>query len=824
MLSFWELNEIIDTIMIKPNFKASFKALFKYKVTSILSILGLSIGLLFSLMIFLLLDFEYSYEENIPQKDFIYRITNEKSFKNGDKKLYTTLAFPLRNVIKNSLTGIEKVCFFNLFDYYGEKTIIPLENGTRKNFLSHGNIVITDEEYFDFFPTRLLAGNYKLDQPDQVVLTIDKAEKYFGKLPTSQYLGKRVIYSDSVELFVSGIISNHPQNTDYNFTDYISRLTAKAGSLKGRYNLESWGNESSFIFLMVSPDASRNLIIRQLNQGLKSNIVDKEHFNNLQLQRLSDIHFSTGINSNFEYPFIKTDRKNMLSLLLIAFFILILSIINVINISISQSFFRRKEIAIRRILGGGKTDIFVQVITETLITTIISLFLSLLLVKIFLYILSDYIPNGVNLNFSRYEFYAYLVLITLFTTLLASIYPAFIISKSNLTNLIKGGQPNKNKGSFYFRKGMIIFQFSVSVVFIICALLISKQMNYVVNKDLGFFTKAIVAIPTGNNSDFNKLLNFTKRLRSVTGVKNSALQAFDPISNVHLDAVLNYSDTYDKDINASVQYGNAAYIDLYGFKLLAGKNFNPGDSNLNEMIANRSFVKALGFKSIPDILGKRVSFSGNSFTIIGILEDFHQNSLYEPIKPLVIVNDLSMESNIAVALDVESLKNKKTEKILSDLKHIWSEYYPEREFFYNSLEQSINSMYAHDNKILRLINYCTFLAVIISCLGLLGISIMAIAVRRKEIAIRKILGSSVANVLLLLNRETFLLISIAFLIGGPLSWYYMQNWLDNFSYHIQFNILLFLEAAIIAFLLGTFTVSIYGIKEAIINPIKNIRS
>ena len=798
----------------------------RHKLTTIVNIVGLSLGICVCLIIYLILSFELNFESFVPDRGNTYRLVNNRKLPDGSRIDITNLPFPVKNALRQELTATKLITGFHLYDYYGRQVNIPIAGNRLKKYFSRGEIAIAAGDYFSMFPAKVLAGNISLHEPYQVVLTRDKAEKYFGHQKPANFLGKQVIYGDSLRVTVGGIIDNWPKNTDFGFKDFISESTSNSKFLIDKFNNDDWNSESETIFVQLNDKRAYKGMLNQLEAFSKKYLSNQPDFKNrIFLQPLSAVHFSTEFNYEYEYPLNKTYLPALYGLAGIALFILILAAINFINLSAARAITRSKEIGIRKVIGSSRFEIISQLLVETLIITVISVLISVTLIVPVLSYFKSYIPEGVIFSLVNPVLYLFLAGITIFTTFLAGFYPAFRLSGLAPVSSLKGNYFFQSGSlSNYLRKGLIVFQFTISLCFVLCAVIMGSQLRYIFKKGPGFKTDAIISFYAGTPDDnTNKIKSFSDRVRQIPGVSNVALQSFDPISSVHIDIKLIYKNKDEKELTTAIQYGDRNFISLYQMPIIAGRNPIPSDSS-KELIINRSVVSLLGFTNPKDAIDKTLYYGETAFTVAAVIEDFHENSFYEAIRPVVIKSDATQEQAIAVKLDVKGKQSGVIKAVLGKLEALWKEYYPDRDFYYRFMDDSISAMYEKDQRTSDLINISVLITLCISCMGLFGLSVFTAQRKTKEIGIRKVLGASTLHIFSILIRDLIYLILLAAVIASPIGWYFMNTWMENFTYRVPVSWWMFVLSGMGAIVLALVTVSFQGIRAANANPVESIRS
>jgi putative ABC transport system permease protein len=459
--------------MIRNYLKIAWRNLWKNKVYSFINVLGLTIGLSACILIYLLVSFEYSFENFRENKDQVFRVTSVFKTPDGIENINPGIAGPAPQAIRSEITGIEKVAPFQVFS---TKVEIK-EKGKIKKFLaaewgkSKDEIIVCEPNYFEIFKYEWLIGNpvSSLKEPNLVVLSEKKAEKYFGKIPLQEIIGKNIYYQDSLLATVSGIVKDYPKNTDIIFTDFISFKTIESKNWRKRFSLDSWGNTNgnSQLFVLLPKNKNIKAIHAQFVPFMKKHFDMANDWNagrRLQLQALSNIHFDTKIQDQFS----RTVSKSSLQILIgIAIFLLIIAAINFVNLTTAQSINRVREIGLRKVLGSNRRNLIYQFLSETFLITILAILFSLLLIEPLLWAFKSYLPNELSFNIFNRQIIFFLFVIAILTSLLSGLYPAFVISAFNPISSLKKQIAIGNSRTKAFRKALITFQFTASQVFIL---------------------------------------------------------------------------------------------------------------------------------------------------------------------------------------------------------------------------------------------------------------------------------------------------------------------------------------------------------------------
>lgn len=817
--------------MIKNYLTIAWRNMIRHRTYSLINILGLSLGICICLVIYLVTHFELSTDTFHPDRGRIYRIIEVVTDKEGHVEKAASSPVDLSLQTAGRLTGVETMATYSLFS-----AKIRVLNGTHARTTYDNTIegsrlpstIFAGPEYFRIFRYDWLAGDARtaLSSPNSVVLTKSKAVKYFGHLLPEQLVGRDLVFNDSLTVRVSGIIKDWTSHTDNPYTEFISLSTLNNPTLRSQV-FSKGGNEGfspffSRAWLKVLPGGSTAGVATQLHERAKARKTNPDLRYDLSLQPLSDTHFNAGIADGFN----KAHMPTLFALIGVGVFILLLAAINFINLSTALSFRRAREIGIRKVMGGSRLNIAVQFLTETFLLTTAATIIGILAAGPVLSAFQSFLPVGVMTHLTDADNIGFILLLVLATTLLAGLYPAMVLSGYRPVRSLKGAEAPKGQAGWYLRKGLIVLQFVISLVFIISTIIISRQINYMRTRDLGFSTDAILSLDAGPQDRSPKVALFGERISQLAGVEKVARQSFTPLSNFEASFDLEYKGKPPRRIPAGLQLADSNFIPLYGIHLLAGRNLveTGNRDSIREFVINESMRKAAGFKSPEEAIGKFLYLDDRSYPIVGVIGDYHENSYRQPIRPLVIFDLTGPEISFAVKLaskgkDLVSIKN-----TFAQMERIWKEIYPGTPFSYSFLDDSIAALYRTEQKTATLMNVAAAITIFISCMGLFGLSLFAAGQRTKEISIRKILGAGVMNIVSLLSRDFLLLIGLSLVIASPVAWYITHRWLEDFVYRAPISSWIFLLSGGLVLLLGLLTVSFHTIKAAAANPVQNLRT
>jgi putative ABC transport system permease protein len=820
--------------MIKNYFKVAIRNFWRHKLFTLINIIGLSIGISASLVIYLIVHYDFTFDQFHKDGDRIYRVVTDFTF-SGEPAYNAGVCGPLPGAVKSEVTGVEvSAPVLRLFQ---PDVFITSNRGNTTRFKSETNITFADKGYFALFNYKWVKGSPEtsLTEPYQVVITTDIAKMYFPGVPLDQVPGRTITY-DSLKTTVSGIVQPLTGNTDFTFHDFISYATCYTNrELKAGLRLHNWGGTSvkSQLFIKLFSGTAKANVEKQLNNLLRRNNPptpeSKNKTQKFRLQELSDIHF------NQHYTLFDTEhfasRSTLYGLLAIAAFILLLGCINFINLSTAQSAQRAKEVGIRKTLGSSRAQLVVQILTETFFVTLIAIVISTVMAPVLLNVFRSFIPEGVKAGLLyQPAVLLFLVVLAVSVSLLSGFYPAVILSGYKPVAVLKNQAQNSSKTrTTWLRKSLTVSQFVIAQFFIMATLLVSKQVYYAVHKDLGFKKDAVVMINTPLKfRESNRTKAFMHKLREIPQVEMISLGNDAPSSENTGGTEASYRDGKKEiKLNIAEKFGDANYIRLYKIKLLAGRNLMPGDTN-KAFLINETFARTIGFKDPHDAVGKQINnFNGDmNMLIIGVVSDFHQESLHEAVAPLVIFTSTDKYFNgiFHIGLKPETANGSDWKKALAGMNAAWKMIYPEETFNYQFVDESVAELYKNERHMAMLLNWATGLSILISCLGLLGLAIYTTNQRTKEIGVRKVLGATVTQVVALLSVEIVWLITLAFVIVTPFAWLVMNKWIQGFADRTTISWWIFALSAGGMLLAAVITSSFQTIKAAMANPVSSLRS
>ncbi|MDF2189006.1 ABC transporter permease [Paraflavitalea sp. CAU 1676] len=822
--------------MLKNYWIVAWRSLVRNKIYSLINVLGLALGICACLVIYLITRYEFSFDTFHPDRDRIFCVD---AVMHGNHM--NSVPGPMPAAMRQEMTGFQSVAAIQ--PYSASATIPSDRQEEPQRFDDDGSLAIAEPQYFDIFPHRWLSGNANsaLTMPNSVVLTADKARKYFGDVDPDSVIGQTIYYQDSLMVTVTGVVAGWTSNSDVDYGQWISYATIPVSFLRQEIKLDAWNqfHRSSQVMIKLAKDVKPSQIDAQFTAFAKRHYGSQPPLA-ARLKPLSDIHFhqeNGGTRRKASLPVLYT-------LIAVAGFILILAIVNFVNLSTAQSMQRAREIGVRKVLGGNKSGIALQFFTETLVLTVAAVGLAVLMVKPVFSWFADLIPAGVHFQVDGATL-LFLGLVIVATTLLAGFYPAKVLGNYQPTVTLKGIAATSGGGKGVLRRGLIVFQFTISLLFIIASVVIGSQLRYALRADLGFKTDAILTISrphdnrmsgTGFSSDKTqirqrateepgKIAVLTNKIRQLAGVEKVIKEWKSPMGQDHRGfegGGLKNSD--EKPINISYHYGNEDYVPFYEMKLVAGRNLLPSD-NTRELLISEACARALGFSDVSKAIGHELVISPfETYPVAGVVADFYENSFHKTTWPIIIRHDPTQETTIAVKIAAKNMTAGELKTLIGHMETAWKAIFPGQPFSYAFLDESIANMYADDLRTERLTNVVMGITVFISCLGLLGLAIFSTEKRTKEIGIRKVLGATVPGIMVMLCKDIVLLIGIALLIASPLAWYFMHGWLQGFAYRTALSGWMFVAAGAAAIGMALLTVGFQAMRAARANPVKSLRT
>lgn len=802
--------------MLRHYITLAVRNLWRKKIHAAINIFGLATGVSACLVIYLIVTFELSYNQDILGYERIYRIHSQfsGSFTGLNRGAPTAVApFISENFKDTEATA--------LFFGFSSKVQIPTPSEL-KNMERQQTVCLADSGYFKVFGFYTwLAGSVKaLSRPNAVVLTKSQAKKYFGDISVESMLGKEVIYRDSLSTQVVGVVDDPSFKTDLEFTDFISSATLESSWIKNNFTLNDWNstNSSTQVFIKTTENSSHADVLAQLSLLAKEyNERNDWATNSFNAQPLSDLHFNpeTGI---FDSSRDAAHKPTLITLSFVAILLLVIGAINFINLETAQAVKRAKEVGIRKVLGSVRSRLILQFLCESILLTALSLLIALPLAEGGLVFFNEFVPKGLELNIV--QIIPFLLGILLFVGVFAGTYPAFVLSSFLPVQALKNATYDSgNSRASFLRKSLIVFQFTFAQVLILITLVIGWQIRYVLTKDLGFTKDAIIYFHTPWHEKNDKTQILKNELTSIPEISDVSLSGSPPSANGWSSQSVKYTGKEEIKFDAFRKFGDTRYLEFYNIQLLAGRNLLPSDT-VKELIINETMMREMGIETPEEAIGQTIEMGGQ-LPIVGVVKDFHTKTLRKKIDPVMIANEEKNFSCVNVKLaPTKGGMQPGIEKI----KDAWTKIYPDVPFKYEFLDETIFNFYKTERRTSKLANTATGMAIFISCLGLFGLASFTTTQRAKEIGIRKILGATVNQLTLLLTREFLLFVLIAFILATPVAWYASNQWLADYTYRTEVSSWMFVLTGLAAVIIAFSTVSFQTIKAANRNPVTSLRN
>jgi putative ABC transport system permease protein len=799
--------------MIKNYFKIAWRNLWRNKVFSAINILGLSIGLACCIVMFLFIQHELSYDKFNVNARNIYRITSIFAEEKDKKELSVTPA-PWAPMMKKDYPEIKE--FVRLLK--AEKTIVG-QAGDQHFY--EKDILYADSTFFKIFSIDLERGDVKkaLERPNSIILTEEAAQKYFGN---ADPIGKTLEINSFGRTFnaeVTAIAKKAPDASHFKFSSLISLQTL--GDLSNMWSFHMFQS-----YVLLSGKVSAKDVEKKFSDFTNKYILNNPQADGKQdifLQPLLDIHLHStmvgeiGVNSDIVYVYVFAG---------VAIFILLIACFNFTNLSTARSLLRAKEVGLRKVVGASKAQLLKQFLGETAFFATISLVFAVIIAFLILPVFNQLSDRQLSISFRQnYPLIIMLLLLILFVGLLAGLYPATILSSFRPVEVLKG-KLFKNVKGVSFRKILVTLQFVVSIALITSTILVNQQLKFLQNKKLGFDKDNVAVLTLPGNSDSAKLETFKAALAGNPGIRSAGASSSIPGPIIPINMVNNGNTDLSKAQSMQMLFVDNDFISTMNMKLVAGRNFSkdyPTDRT-EGFILNEEAVKKMGWGSAVKAIGKTFQWVQpnvvlKSGVVIGVVQDFNITPLKSAVQPLVMHIYPFRLQYLYIRFD-----QSKADNVIGIIEKTFNQFYAKQSFEYSFLDDTLAAMYKSEKKLGIIFSYFSYLAIIIACLGILGLSLYSIQRRIKEIGIRKVIGASVSRITGLLIKEFIQPILIASILAVPIVWYGMNKWLQDFAYRINISWWVFAVAGMLALIIAILTVSFQAIKAAIANPVKSLRT
>lgn len=797
--------------MFKNYFKTALRNLWKNKLTTSINFFGLSIGMSAAVFIFIWVQNEITFDNFQPGKDHIYRATNAIQVSKTETWVWESSPLLLTDAAIKEIPEVEQVARLqpHRFDI--------VFNINHKLF-SEKTSAFIDYTWFNMFRYQFTAGNATAFRrnPFSIVLTESKAKKYFGN---ADPLGQ-LIRVDTVNYTVEGVVKDNPLNSSFQF-DILMNLDGHLSDPNRMKNDKTWNNFGYMSFLQLRPSSKKIFIETKLNEIVNKNRTN--HNDKVSIQPLTGMYFESDLQSS-DLP--HGNRKTTYIFSILGLLLLFIACINYVNLTTAKASLRSKEVSVRKMVGAERSHLFFQFLTESLTVSLVSLGLTLLIVKLSLPVFNSITEKNFQLTLTSITLWKVLGGTLLIAFLLNGIYPAILLSSFKPLNVFRGrGILNLRDG--FTRKGLVIFQFVLSMVLIFGTIVVYRQLKYIQTTNPGYNVSQIISLPipykTYASLKEKEVKTFfasmKETLRSQSSIAAVCTGGAEIVNIGNLSSGNAGWDGRDTTFNPSIATLSADedFQKMFELKIKEGRWFLPGNTDLHNFIINETAEAT--FKMHKPTIGQRFSWGSDTGQVIGIIKDFHYKNMHEMIGPLVVSANGGSDNYFFVKTVPGNIP-----KTLSAVETVWSKYIPDQPFSYTFLDDSFNTLYKTDIKTSMLIFIFSGIAIIISALGLFALAAFTAEQRTKEIGIRKVLGASVEQITTMLSKDFVKLVSVAIIIASPLAWWIMNKWLLDFAYRINISVWIFIASGSLALAIALVSVGVQAIRAAVANPVKSLRT
>jgi len=793
--------------MLKNYLLLAFKNFRKQKLFSLINILGLTVGITCCLMIFLFIMNEFSYDKFHKNGKDIYRIYRVGET-NGEKRNIPWVSPPYARALANDYPDAIKATM----RVQPDNDLVRYKNVS----FNEKNIYLVDSNFFSFFSFRLLRGNPAtvLNDPLSIVMTQSAAKKYFGN---DDPIGKVIDFNEKMRLKVTGIAEDVSPNSHLNFD-----MLVPLANWRNEFWMNQWPNNGLFVYLQlnpsVHPDQVQKLFPQFMDKYMGKFFREAGFKMDLVMKPLLGIYFEG------ENPFdgVKHGSKKMVYIFMsIAVLILLIACINFMNLATARATDRSKEVGLRKVMGAVRRQLAWQFIFESLLFAIIAAVLAVLLLQAVMPAYTGFLGYNLPAYWTNPLLYIFLVGVVIAVGVLAGSYPALLLSSFSPIESLRGKLKVGKHGAF-FRKALVVFQFGISVLLIISVTIVMKQMHYVRTTDLGFNKEQSMIVKLDNGKIWDNKINFKNQLQADPAVSNVSLMTGEP-GGFHDTYGFEAESKPGEKLMLNTEFADFEYVKTLGLKIISGRDFSPQfpTDSTYAVIINRAAANLLGYTP-QQAIGKWIkNISGDSVRrkIVGVVEDYHYASLKQVIGPLV-VSTKKDDRRLALI----KLKTAQMQQVINRIRKMYVANAPDFPFEYSFLDEKFDALYKSEIKQESLLSIFSGIAICIACLGLFGLASYTALKRTKEIGVRKVLGSSVENIVLLLSKDLLKPVLLGTIIAVPAGYFIMEKWLQGFVYRTNIHWWLFAVAALVAMLIALLTVSVQAVNAALANPVKSLRT
>lgn len=795
--------------MLRNHIKLAFRSLQKNRLFTLINVLGLTIGMATTVLIYIWVQNEWTFDNFYEKSDRLNRVFC--SWNGGGERIYIdAIPIQLKDKANESISEIEE--FHLLLPNYRR----PYFQTVKGDIFEERRQAYVTENWLETFDYQIIEGSIEAFKADKysVVLTEKAAKKYFGNQPAvGQILNK-----DSSSYLVQAVVKDQPSNSSFYYEMYLPLMTYWKDQAAYEEDYKN-GNFNFIAFAETSEDANQEALAAQLTMLL--NEEDEDANNECYVMPIGQMRFDQQLKGDY---FDHQNKATVYIFAVIGFIMLLIAGLNYVNLSTALMSKNVQDIGVKKVIGANFKHIFSQVMSETALISLIAFGLALLVIKLALPSLSNFMDVDFQLNLSHPSIWLIFGSVILLSVLISGIYPALISAGSKPIQLLRS-KNTQAKGTS-LRNILVTTQFVASIVVLISTFAIYQQLQYIQNKDVGYDRSKVVFINPrlwqgeGSLPNFVKFQNYKNELVNITGFESvvSTDGSLAEINNQNSGSLYWEGKPEDLVPNVHQMRANEDLPEIFDLKMTGGRWFSDArKADQNNIIINESAVKIFG---IPEpVVGRRTKFQGREGQIVGVVKDFNFGSLHQAVSPLVIWSAEGRGHKILARIGSNDLKS-----TMVQAEELFKKFLPHIEFEYSFIEDDFTALHEADNKVGTLFLLFAALLIFVSCLGLLGLAVFASERRVKEIGVRKVLGASIANIVTLLSKDFLKLLFIALILASPIAYYFMQNWLENFAYHIQMQWWIFVSAGVVAIVVALMTVSIQSVRAAMANPVESLRN
>lgn len=773
------------------------------KMTTVINVLGLSLGISCALMIAVLLRFDLSFNGLYPKKDRLYRVVTDETNANGALGKSSSSPGGIAEAMLKEFPEVEQATVM-LID---EEGLFAVRHGdSEKKFKEKRGVVRALPAFFEMFDIPMVEGVQGLKEPNTVVLARSISEKFFGKDPA---IGNTIRWQDKVDLKVVGIVDDPPPNSDFDYTIFISGADLN----KTDAWMFDWRNLSSNVqtFALLRDQASASHVEAQFSTFKEKYMQQVQFKREYRLQPLARVHYEPAY---ADHQRLAVSTSTLAALGMIGLFLILTACVNFVNMATAQATNRAREVGVRKVLGAFRRQIAVQFLGETFFVVLISTALSVAIAELVFPFVTEALDIPVRFDLSDPVILLFLAVLTIAMTMLSGFYPALVLSGFLPAAALKG---RVSTGGQTLRRGLVVVQFVISQMLMVGTLVVILQMKHVKTQDMGLQTEGVLTVPLPDDND--QLQTLKTRLREDSRVGTVTFSWSSAISNNSWDTNARYEKNGEMQlITTDLKFADEDYLATYGLTLLAGRNYAPADT-IKEFVVNEAFVHRMGIQNPADAIGTVIRLGQREpMPIVGVVKNFNARSLHEAIRPCMMAPRRSSYSEIGIKVQTADLHG-----AIAHIEKVWTAAFPRHIFEREFLDERIASFYEQEKRVEFLFGLFAPIAIFIGCVGLVGLVSFIAAQKTKEIGVRKVLGASIPNILMMFSKEFVQLIALAFVVAAPVSYYVMNGWLENFAYRITIGPLIFAMVLTTTMIVAAVTVGYRAAKTAWANPVEALR-